>query len=350
MLNEAREAIGVYDRAESVLWVSRYCEPGEFELLTPLDGETAGLFMRGSFVARLDDPMVGVIESLRTTSDEDEGRRLLVSGRCAKSLLSRRIVWGQQDFSGTSEARARAAILGNAVSPEDPARRLPGLALGEYAGLGSEAESQATGDNLMETVASWLNADGLGWAVELNGGGEFEVRVYAGADRSEAQEAVPRVTFCPEMDNLASSEYSRDDSESANVALVGGEGEGASRAYASVGEAEGLARRECFVDARGTSSVVEGGELSEAEYEALLIDKGRTALAEKATKVEFSGEIAPGGVFALGVDYFLGDIVSVRDENGISGTARVVEVCECEDSEGRTVEPVFEEWSADGDN
>lgn len=351
VLDADRNTIGVYDRAESVIWSRRWCECGEFEVYAPLDAEAAALFLSGTYVARDDDPMVGVIESVSTETDEDEGRHLTVSGRCAKCLLERRVIWGQQTFSGTAEQRVRSAVLANAVEPDDPDRAIPGLRLGDYAALGSEADSQATGDNLMEAVSGWLSADGLGWSVELDADRSLVLSVLEGVDRSEGQSETPRVAFAPDLDNLVSSEFELDTAGSANVALVGGEGEGADRTYATAGAASGLERRETFVDARGTSSTVDEGELGADEYLAVLADKGRSELAGKAPKRVFDGVISDGGVFALGVDYFLGDIVSVRDSAGISGTTRIVGVVECEDPEGRTVEPELEEWRLpDGDN
>ena len=83
-------------------------------------------------------------------------------------------------------------------------------------------------------------------------------------------------------------------------------------------------------------------EVINALYYSYLTDRGITKLAEYGEKVSFSGEIEPNGNFVYGVDYELGDIVTIESGYGITAKARIVEVEEVFDATGHTVTPKYE--------
>ena len=127
-----------------------------------------------------------------------------------------------------------------------------------------------------------------------------------------------------------------------NVTLIGGEGEGAERKYASVGEASGLNRRELFTDARDISSDVgDGVVLTDAEYTAQLKQRGKEKLTENEDVVSFEGEVDTTTMFQYGVDFFKGDVVQIANEYGHETTARIIEIVMSEDENGMSVYPTF---------
>ena len=65
-------------------------------------------------------------------------------------------------------------------------------------------------------------------------------------------------------------------------------------------------------------------------------------MAEYGSLTSFEGTIEPNTTFVFKQDYFLGDIVTVENEYGISVEARIVEVVEVSDDNGYYVEPKFE--------
>ena len=82
--------------------------------------------------------------------------------------------------------------------------------------------------------------------------------------------------------------------------------------------------------------------LTELIYHSYLLNAGVTALAGKGETETFAGSIIPDVTFIYRMDYFLGDIVHVENEFGISADARIVEVVESVDDNGYSVEPKFE--------
>lgn len=82
-------------------------------------------------------------------------------------------------------------------------------------------------------------------------------------------------------------------------------------------------------------------------YSVYLLTKGYEDLAEFGTVVTFNGTVEPDVTFAYKRDYFLGDLVTVRNSFGITAAARIVEVTEVHDDNGYTIEPKFEYLEAD---
>ena len=82
--------------------------------------------------------------------------------------------------------------------------------------------------------------------------------------------------------------------------------------------------------------------ISAGLYYGYLTDRGLSVLGEFGPVVSFSGEVEPNVNFIYGTDYFLGDIVTIRNEYGISVRARIVEVQEVYDDNGSSVTPKFE--------
>ena len=71
-------------------------------------------------------------------------------------------------------------------------------------------------------------------------------------------------------------------------------------------------------------------------------EQGRDALSEHVILTTFDGSVEPYASYKYGKDYFLGDIVTVRNEYGIETSARITEVIESFDENGYTLIPTFE--------
>lgn len=82
--------------------------------------------------------------------------------------------------------------------------------------------------------------------------------------------------------------------------------------------------------------------LQDIIYSVYLLSRGEQAVAEHGEKISFDGSVIPDITFVYKQDYFLGDLVTVENEYGISATARITEVVEVLDENGYKVEPKFE--------
>lgn len=82
--------------------------------------------------------------------------------------------------------------------------------------------------------------------------------------------------------------------------------------------------------------------LRDVVYKIYLITRGYEKLAEYGLTRSFEGSIEADTTFRYKKDYSLGDIVTTRNEYGISLKARITEVIETFDDNGKSIEPKFE--------
>lgn len=99
-----------------------------------------------------------------------------------------------------------------------------------------------------------------------------------------------------------------------------------------------------------SNSLEEGDSvvLRDVVYSVYLLTRGYEKLAEYGAITSFEGTIEPNVTFVYKKDYFLGDLVTVENEYGISVEARITEVIEVDDDNGYSVEPKFEYLSQEG--
>lgn len=82
--------------------------------------------------------------------------------------------------------------------------------------------------------------------------------------------------------------------------------------------------------------------LRDVIYQGYLVNRGYEQLGEFGAVKSFEGTIEPNTTFIYKEDYFLGDLVTVQNDFGITVQARIVEVVEVEDDNGHSVQPKFE--------
>ena len=333
------------DTASSVIWVSRYNEAGEFEVYIRDDAGvlgTAYAWPDECIITRDDSDTAMIVDKVHSVSDAENGDYITVSGKSSENILKRRVVQYQFNFSGTAENCIRQLVTDNLINAYETRRNVQGFALGTAQGYTDTIDIQLLGENLLDVVQAICKTFGYGFRIKFNGSFVFEL--YKGTDRSENQSENPRIVFSHEMQNVASIEWDFDKTPLRNSAAVGGEGEGFARKIrlVSLGGAQSLARREMWVDASGISSNVDGGTLTPEEYNALLYDAGKTELAENGWRWIMNMEALQVPGYMYGVDYFIGDKVTVRAKHFSSGiTSRVSEVTQVEDESGIRVIPKF---------
>lgn len=333
------KTVGVIDEYNSIIWANRFSNVGDFEIYTPVSQHALNLLRQEYFVTRTDDEMVAIIEKIDIKTSEESGSFLTVSGRCAKSILARRIVWKQTILKGTVEECLRKLVTENVISPEIPERKIPNFFLADAHGFTEKMEAQVTGGNLLDVISKICNTYDYGFKVFLNDYGQFLFDVVKGEDRSYNQTKNPYVVFSPNFDNLLGTDYQNDLSSLKNVALVAGEGEGLDRKNVVVGFAEGMNRRELYVDAKDLTT--NNGEITASEYDTILSERGNEKLSETVITEAFSGEIEPKINYRYKTDFYLGDIVQIENEYGMTASPRIYEIIENEDETGYKLIPKF---------
>lgn len=362
------EIIGIIDTAKSIIWHKKYYGVGDFEVYAQATPAHADLLHRGNYITRLNDDEVGIIEKIEVTNNPQDGLMIIATGRFAKSILERRIIYrlsGHQNratiLRGNVESAARALVANNATACTfNTKRNIPSLRLGAHSGStkiivdenGNASEKQVTNDNLLDYTDALLQEYLMSAKIVLSSDETMlEYVCFEGIDRSTNNESgIDVVVFSTDFDNLTDSDYLSDETNVRNMALIGGEGEGLDRFYSSIEtNATGLARREIFVDGAQTQrkytdeQEVEH-EYTDAQYKALLDSLGKLELAQRIQIEAFSGTINTASeIYVLGIDYELGDIVTIQDnEIGVYANVRITETTEVQDENGYSVSLNYE--------
>lgn len=344
VFNKSFEWLKVVDTFASCIWTDRYNEAGEFELYTPVDEEYFTALAYGNYLTREGSEHEMIVEGMEIVNDAEEGKELKFTGRSLESILERRIIWGQKTYTGKLQTVIHNMLNDAIISPADESRKIDNFIFEECTDSRLDSisvEVQYTGDNLYTAVTKLLGQYGVGFKVTRNSSNQFVFALYVGADRSYDQMANPFVVFSPNFENIINSNYAESIKNYANVAWIAGEGDGAARKTATYGSTTGLERREIYTDARDLSQDTDDGTLTDTEYTAQLKARGQTDLGDHTITRAFDGEVDTQSMFVYGTDFFLGDVVQIEDEFGLSGTSRISEIVTSEAADGYTVVPTF---------
>lgn len=341
VINQNLEVIGICEDVISVIWTNRYYDCGDFEIYAPATDQYIDLFERGNYVVREGkETNAMIVESVQIQTDAESGNKIIISGRCLKSILTRRIIWQQTNLNGQIEYCISRLLQENIINPQDNDRKISNFVFNQTGNFTNTLSIQYTGDNLHEAIVGICQRYGIGYDITLDlDNQQFIFSLYAGADRSYNQDVNPFVVFSNDFENLLSTNYIEDATNYKNVAKVAGEGEGIARKYATVGTASGLDRYELYIDSRNTST--NDGEISAEDYETILENEGEEELANYIIIEDFEGEVETGRNYTYETDFFLGDIVELVNEYGMEANARIIEVIESEDETGKHTIPTF---------
>lgn len=275
-MNTNFERLAVIDDYSSLIWTKRYYATGDFELCVPVNQVNTGLFQKYYYVVRDDDDEVGIIEDIKIKKSDDGGELMIVTGRFLASILGRRIIAVQTNVSGTIDTCINKLINENVINPSALARKIDNVVLGDYSFV-TRIEAQYTGDNLLTVIEKLCETYALGFKMTLNDDNQFVFQMYEGTDHTYDQSINPWVIFSDTYDNLISSEYEENYKDIVTAVLVAGEGEGLNRKTKWVTDGtSGLDRCEIYKDQRDLQS--NDGEISTAEYQAMLKEVGKTLL------------------------------------------------------------------------
>lgn len=349
----------VIDTYESMVWVRRFYAPGEFDLIVRGTQENMDLLKPDTKLARACDcysyvyssyprevllitnPMI--IEGVEMTYDAEHGWRLHVTGRGLIAILQRRIVWEATVYSGKIDHIMRQVVYDATVGWSDNPRVIPGMPHDTTGIMSQTDEISLHGENIGEWLESYGREHGVGVQFELIAS-TANLLIQQGADHSYNNSlGLPPVVFSREFYNLVGAQYSYDQMQYKNAAIVRGE----NNITVEVGTASGLDRYEVMID--GSSVKSEDGQIITPEkYRELLANYGRDQLLNNRIREEVQAEIIDGSPYTLGEDYNVGDIVQV-DAGVFSAKARIVEVAVSIDASGIKTVPTFDEWVVDTD-
>lgn len=394
VLDSGFNIIDVIDTYESFIWTERFIECGDFELYINYEKDFLSSILKGVYLQIKTSKTLMVIEDISTEKPSpDDAVKLVITGRCLKSLLYRRIIWGQKIFEGEEyfeieeviESLINDAIINpkktvtiRSSTPDDydysiveaPERKIENFHFvkkqqsdNDYTTVHSAKinGTQFNGENLGEAVVILCASKNIGIEVTFNDG-HFYCMLLGGVDRSYNQTTKSFVVFSPQFDNLANTNFKIETKEYKNVTIIQGQGDDEEfRLVAVEGDgSSGINRRELYTDCSSVEltktdwnseiSEYESIQIANDEYMKIIREKGIENLKQYEVKRQLDGEIINHVMYEYGVDYFLGDIVQTEDEYGNTGRSRVLEYVQCQDSNGYQSYPTFSSIDEEEEN
>lgn len=347
-MDQSLESMAIIDIFDSAIWTDRYFNYGDFELCVSPTAINVSMLQKDFYLWYEESDHTMIVETRKIITDVDNGNRLIVTGKSLESILMRRIIWGQRILTGNLQNGIEALLNENLIDPVDETRKIYNFVFEASTDpiiTVLEAEAQYNGENLYDAIQKLCRSASIGFKVTLSPSGMFVFKLYAGADRSYDQLVNPYVVFSPSFDNLLGSNYIESKEPLKTVTLVAGEGEGINRKQLEVacpdGQGSGLSRREMFTDASGVSSTVDGGTLTEAEYNNQLTQKGSEDLSQNVAIISFEGQVDATRMYKYGEDFFMGDIVQIANEYDMETKVQIVEVVRSHNQSGTDVYPTF---------
>lgn len=262
VLDKDLNAIGIIDAYKSLIWINRYNEAGACELYLAATSDNLSLLKNGNYLIRTDDEMICRIRRIELDTNATEGNYLIVNGDDAKQILDQRILWGTATWYDTKvETIIRRMVQRALITASLSTRRLlksngePLLQLGNLANFSETMTVEMSYKNIGETIREYCNKYGWGYKIVFNDN-TLWFQLYKGTDRSN------EVIFSDDYENLSFAKYTDDKTNMGNVALIGGQGQGAQRSLTAYGDAEGVDRYEQFVDAKDIPKTTTWAELT----------------------------------------------------------------------------------------
>lgn len=349
---------GMVDEYVSCIWRPSYFDVGDFELYLGASPDMINLLKVNHYLVRKSDisidsqgkatyKKVMIIKNIELITDIENGDYLTITGRELKYLLHQRIIYNPfnkiTEINDTAENACRQLVTENAINAWGIGwqhRVIPNLILGDLAGLSKTVDIQVRLVPLDQGISDICISCEYGWDIYIYDG-KYIFTMYEGVDRSYNQTDRPYVVFSNDFENLYNTNYQLFTEDYANLAFVAGQGEGTTRTILLVYDdiPQGLDLYEMSVDARDMTD--DNGRIPFNEYMRLLQQRGREKLAQCKHTEGFTGEVLSDVAFKYGVDFDLGDLVTVINEYGISRTVRVVSAIESEDQDGTKLIPQF---------
>lgn len=346
-LDSLYRRIGVIDKYESLIWTERMTVLGDFELKMVSSRENRGLFITGTTLAMNRSNRLMVVETVQDITDDDGRRFIKVTGPSYETVLRQRLTayntagtWGKwgnvtdvpltilnnlfNDICVDGNLNA-----GDIISP---------LIVGDFYPTDTIAEPSddiffppAEYQDLYTTIKNLCEAFAIGFRFVrhpvLN---LLYFDFYMGSDRTTAQTTLPAVVFSPDLDNLRNTNRLQTSAIYKNVAyVINASGHQIVYQLDIDTSIAGFDRRVLVVIA------------DDDDDSAAMIQKGKDELAKNRMFSALDGQLATNSSYIYEQDYYLGDLVELRDDDGTTSQMQVTEQIFVSDAEGERTYPTL---------
>lgn len=350
--------INTIENWSSLIWTERYSSYGDFTLTT-YDIETAYNAVNiGDLVGITTSQYLMVCEDKKITADDDGNLTLTITGRSAETVMEKRVArlagassdsnWTITDtkpIAASIELVTQVIVNGDIDANDVIPNFLFTSNITEPSG--SEITLIVSDEDLATAVRDVLTTYGYGllpYIEVISGVTYLLVQVIEGVDHTVGQTSNPVVIFDVSNGDLADPSYLFSNQTFYNVAYV----------YSPAGMREVLAaglstapsgwdRRVLYVDASDIATTDDSGNpVDPTVIDAAMDQRGAEALADATATFVFDGTINENSIsYVAGVDYYLGDHVTLVPEFGPLQTMQVTEIIRTQDNTGKHTYPTL---------
>lgn len=359
---------------DSVSWVERYREPGEFTIECRLSSGLREFLPLGTFISHVNTKHVMIVENHYIEERDNEDTKLTISGRSMVVILDNRVVGGDQLWGapmqnqyvlefytreGTDSSHLGQAVVNiinthmmNNSGTANVSDRVPFVTARNtilfVVGVTTTVQRvQLKRASLLTTCLELLAQKDYGLRavrpphVEINGNTvsnsqqkEIMLEVTEGNDRTRT------VSFSSAMGDIKSADYLYTLKGYKNAAVITG------KFVESVyhGTESGLNKRTLAVDGSDIDSVLTaiptGTTLD--NYRLQMQYRGEQVLANMSPVTLVNINVSPNQKYRYRTDYDIGDKVTITTTFGETLAARVVEYAEIEDENGASSYPTLD--------
>lgn len=342
----------VVDKFESLIWTERFADLGDFELDLKSTLEARSQFTTGTRLAINNSYRVMTVETVEDTTDSEGKQLLKVKGRSLEALLQDRVVkntlsdlttepnWVFTDTPGNIARTMFDHICRDGVLDlnDKIPFLMPGTIFSEDTLPETETEIrwEQLPDSLFNAIKTLADLYDLGFRLVRNFDmSQLYFDIYSGNDRTTRQTTLPPVIFSVSLDNLQDTTEFSTIENSKNVAYVFSPAGFAVVYGENVDpDIEGFDRRVLVINASDITA-------DNPDVEAALTQRGTEELSKRRMQTLFDGELNQYAEYKYGVDYQLGDLVELRNKDGIITYKRVTEQIFVCDSTGERSYPTL---------
>lgn len=345
----------VIDRFESLIWTERWASWGDFELAIRSTNESRSFLRKGTQLAMNQSDRMMTVETIEDGTSSDGKSILKVKGRSIEAIFEDRGAKASRSNLTTEPTwnitNKPAAIMRQIVHdicvtgvlstydkiPFIVESRLPSLPASTILEPVDPITVQLEPQTVYAAITSLANTWVLGFRLLRNGDiAQLNFDVYSGSDRTSSQTNLPPVIFAPELDNLTDTNELISIEDAKNVAYVYSNNGFQEVIPADIApDTDGFDRHVLIVKADDID-LPAGSALDSA-----LIQRGKEALAEHREIQALDGEIRQNSQYKYGKDYYLGDLVEMRNTDGVANQMRVTEQIFVSDKEGERTYPTL---------
>jgi hypothetical protein len=366
ILDDQLRAVDVLDQYISLVWTERWDELGDFELLTLSTPGNRQRFFPDTLISIPQSRHIMVIESVEENIDVQNGATLKIKGRDLLCMTEKRLAltkdpitgdilmsWNNSTLSPKELIldKMRAICFDSEIAVEDhiPFLQDPILEVSEYPPdtipepMPGGVEWQQKPMTLYDAIKEIGDAYELGFRLyKAVNESKLYFNVSMGSDRTSPHTTLPPVIFSQDMANLIDTTEFIDYSKHYNVIHA---------IYTYKDESDVDVTVSVIVEAPEIEFSVGGfqrkvkmmivTQLNEdvVDMEAYLTQLANEELRKSRPIDVYDGEVAKNASYEYERDYYLGDLIEVRGNNGGSAYMRVVEqIFKC-DSTGESAYP-----------